>query len=117
MPIRQDIQNEKNTEYVKILATAFCKGLSNVKMVNGLLNMEPELKRHLLPRNSEIYDVKKEDIAFIENTLYRVQAKLQEKDYKTAYDIVDMLHVFPQVILSGDKKKREEYWKVYVKHL
>ena len=32
-----------------------------------------------------------------------------------AYDIADMLHVLPEIVIANQKKRLKQYWKIYVK--
>ena len=39
----------------------------------------------------------------------------QIQEYKMAYDIADMLHVLPEIVIANQKKRLKQYWKIYVK--
>ena len=88
--VRSDVQNSKNIEIMKMLISSLEKEMSAC-------------------------EVKKQSMDFAKTALYMVQTKLEEGEYELAYDLVDMLHAFPQVLMAKDEKQEAEYWEIYVR--
>ena len=52
---------------------------------------------------------------FIIRALEFMKEHLLHQNYETAYDIADMLHVLPEIVVDNKKKELKLYWKGYVK--
>ena len=46
--------------------------------------------------------------------LCMMEEYLATNAYDAAYDIADLLHVLPDIVIRGNEKQLKRYWKVYV---
>lgn len=113
--VRSDIYNNENTELVKILGLCINDNMSNEEMVKIIIDMYPVLMQQLILQNDEICRLSAEAKDYVLCVLQIISNALEEKDYELAYDMVDVLHVFPHVVISNEKRQIKSYWKVYVK--
>lgn len=89
---RADIYKDKNPEIIKDLIS----------------QIQEEVTNDELHKEAKDFSIR---------TLQVVYEELVAKNYDVAYDIVDMLHAFPHVVLRNDIKELKRYRKVYVKPL
>lgn len=113
--IRSDIYNNENIELVRNLSLCIDENMTNDEMVKQIINISPALKHQLILRNDEIFRLNAEANDYVLNSLQIILNELQEKDYDLAYDMVDVLHVFPHVVIANDKRQIKSYWKFFVK--
>ena len=52
---------------------------------------------------------------FIIRALELVKKYMLIQEYEIAYDIVDMLHGLPEIIIADNEKGLKQYWKNYVR--
>lgn len=113
--IRNDIYNNNNSGLIKMLIDCIGDESLNSEMATVLINNSLMERNQLILQDGEAYKVKKEAKEFVLRVLCMIHKELDEKKYDCAYDMVDMLHVFPQVIIANDKRQIRQYWKIYVK--
>lgn len=51
---------------------------------------------------------------FMLGVLYVICNERKEKNYISAYNFVDILHIFPQIVKSNQRKQIMNYCEVYV---
>ena len=113
--IRADIYHSDNIKFVKVLLSSINEELTNSVMVERIFCISSELKHQLILQDGDIYIMSKEAKDFVLSSLHILCKELEEKRYDFAYDIVDMLHAFPHMIICNDKKQIRNYWKIYVR--
>lgn len=112
--IRSDINSEKNIELVNILIICMENRMNNFELIK-LLNGKLDLKQQLI-QDAGLECVDDKNISdFILTVLKYTNDALKSQNYNMAYDLVDMLHVLPDVIITGEKKQLKKYWNIYVK--
>lgn len=52
---------------------------------------------------------------FILYALQEVEKSLDNSMHHMAYDIVDAIHVFPEIFISSPPRNFKEYWNIYIK--
>ncbi len=115
--IRADIYNLRNIGLIRSLTTVIDEELTNSELIKLIEPVVPELRQQLIVQDGELCIIREEDKAFLMKVLNKMCEALEVKNYDVAHDLVDMLHVFPEVIVANDKKRTKEYWKIYVKPL
>ena len=113
--VRSEIHNNENIELVRILGLCISNNMPNEEMVKIIIDMYPVLTQQLILPNDEIYGLSAEAKDYVLCALQIISNALEEKDYELDYDMVDVLHVFPHVVIANEKRQIKSYWKVYVK--
>ena len=112
--IRFDIKNKNNVELLELLSTGINKDTDNAEMMDSVLEIIPEFKQQLVLQNGEPFGLNGGVKEFMLSALHIARKGLEEKEYELAYDVIDMLHVFPRIVMTDDVRQVKEYWKVYV---
>ena len=112
--IRSDMQEENNTELLEFLITSIDKGWKNTEMLESVSKILPDIKQQLVLEDDEVYEINNKAKEYMLHVLRITWNALKEGNYELAYDLVDMLHVFPHLVISNDKKQIKDYWKIYV---
>ena len=113
--IRADIYHSNNIKFVKVLLFSINEELTNSVMAERIFCISSELKHQLILQDGDICIMSKEAKDFALSSLHILCKELEEKRYDFAYDMADMLHAFPHVIICNDKKQIRNYWRTYVK--
>lgn len=119
--IRFDIKNKENKDIVCILMKAFDGLINNKEMCDTIVKIMPDWRARLKYEESEYYFIQKEVIEFMKTAIHIMKDSLNTDRFDIAYDIADMLHVLPDIIIQRNKKRLKRcwrsYWKVYVEPL
>jgi hypothetical protein len=89
--------------------------ITNFEMVKLLLQVQPNFSEQLIIKDGEECEVSEELKKFFVIILNHIMEQLKEENYDMVYDLVDMLHVFPDVIIEDKRKGKKDYWKLFVK--
>lgn len=115
--MRFDIRNERNREILILLLTGFsCK------------NILWEQIAELMPKwwGDQLYcdtdqaikkpckEVLPQTDSFICAGLHAMKNSLEVGEYDLAYDLADLMHVFPDIAMRGNNKDFKRYQKTYV---
>lgn len=112
--LRSNIENPENLQVVAILTEAFRHNISNNEMCDKLKALNVPYVYALEYDTGEALSEEDEvKCGFILKSLLYLQELLTEKQFEKAYDIVDILHVFPDVRLN-EKKSSKAFWKCFV---
>ena len=112
--IRFDIKNEENKDIVCILIQAFDGLINNKEMCDAIVKIMPDWKTQLRYEESEYYFIQKQIIEFAKTALYIMKESLATNAFEIAYDIADLLHVLPDIVLQKKTNQWNSYWKMYV---
>lgn len=112
--IRFDIKNEENKDIVCILIQAFDGLINNKEMCDAIVKIMPDWKTQLRYEESEYYFIQKQIIEFAKTALYIMKESLATNAFEIAYDIADLLHVLPDIVLQKKTNQWKSYWKMYV---
>jgi len=113
--LRNDITNPVNTDIVSAVIKAFEGNISNDEMCSKICEAEPLMAERLEYGQAE-YALSEESrikYDFICESLKYLYEQLNLRNYDRAYNLADLLHVFPDVMLN-DKNSKKLYWKIYV---
>lgn len=113
--MRFNISSPQNTELVDILTNCMNSNCDNCLLVDLISNRQGELREQLLLEEGEGYGTNNNIKSFLLQMLEFISEGVDTQNYDMAYDIVDMLHVLPDVIIANDRKQLKQYWKIYVK--
>ncbi len=115
--LRSDIRNRRGRELVHLFRQAFQSQMSNGELCGEMMEMMPEWCSWLscgeTPARDEVW-VQEELAAFISQALEVMEETLHADEFEMAYDLADMLHVVPDVIVKNDKMSMKSYWKRFV---
>ena len=104
--LRSDIRNRRGRELVHLFRQAFQSQMSNGELCGEMMEMMPEWCSWLscgeTPARDEVW-VQEELAAFISQALEVMEETLHADEFEMAYDLADMLHVVPDVIVKNDK--------------
>lgn len=113
--MRSDIRNVENRCIVKILSQAFAGEINNQEMCGALVRSMPGWKTQLRYGEAGEYMFRENITRFVRTALSVMEGHLTANAYEAAYDVADLLHVLPDVVLQENKKQLKRYWKVYVR--
>lgn len=112
--LRSDIKSKKNIDILCILIQAFDGLINNKEMYDEIIKIIPDWKTQLIYERYEYCFVQKEIIDFVKIAIQIMVNNLRANKFDIAYDIADILHVLPDVIIQKEKKGLKKYWKTYV---
>lgn len=112
--LRSDIKNKKNIDIIYILIQAFDGLINNKEMCDEIIKIIPDWKTQLIYEGYEYCFVQKEIIDFVKIAIQIMVDSLRSNKFDIAYDIADILHVLPDVVIQKQKKGLKKYWKTYV---
>ncbi len=116
--LRFDIKRKENKDILCILIRAFEGLMNNKEMCNATVKIVPDWEAQLKYEEAEYYLIQKERIEFIKTAIHIMIDNLNTNKFDIVYDIADMLHVFPDIVIQQKKKHWRrcwrKYWKVYV---
>lgn len=115
--IRFNIAKKENIKVVDIMEKFFDKKIRKQKMLSQIAEIMPEWTNQLIFGEGNNYWENSLESSFIRQSLSCVKNNLLNGDFNIAYDIVDMLHAFPGVILSEDKEARRRFEITYLEPL
>jgi len=114
--IRFDIKNKKNVQVTDAVIKIIEENCTLEEMCKKILNIMPEWTEQLIIEGNEKKLIcKKELKIFIIRALELMKISIELQNDKMAYDIADMLHALPDIIIANRKNCLKEYWKIYVK--
>lgn len=88
--------------------------INNKEMCDEIIKIIPNWKAQLICEGYEYCLVQKEIIDFVKIAIQIMADSLKSNKFEIAYDIADMLHVLPDVVIQKEKKGLKKYWKTYV---
>lgn len=115
--IRFDIKNQNNIKIIEMLIYGIENNLCTTELSAMLIEVMPYMENQLINEKDveEVFDFEIEKYRnFILIALQAIKENIQLKKYEIAYDIADILHTFPDFVISNNKKEMKKYWKVYV---
>ena len=112
--LRFDIKNKRNNDILCILIQAFDGLISNKEMCDAIVKIMPDWKTQLKYEESENQFVQEKVIEFVKKAMQILGDSLSTHEFDIAYDIADILHVLPDIVIQNEKKSLKKYWKVYI---
>jgi len=116
--IRFDIKNNKNIQLSDAIIEIIKNNTSLVEMCNIVFHIMPEWKGKLITKNSEetVFNYKKDLELFIIKGVELMKEGFLIHNYDLAYDIADLLHALPGIVIASYKRNLEDCQKNQVKH-
>lgn len=112
--LRCDIKDRRSIDILCILMKAFDGLINNEEMCDEIVKIMPDWKAQLIYARYEYCFIQQEIIEFMKIAVQIMVDSLSSKELDIAYDIADILHVLPDVIIQKDKKGLKKYWETYV---
>lgn len=112
--LRSDIRNKENDKVLNILIKAYEGIIYNNEMCDMIIKIMPDWKEQLMYGEGKNQLIQEEIIKYVKTAMQIMKDSLSTGEYDMAYDIADLLHVLPDVIMQDDKSMKK-YWKVFVK--
>jgi len=115
--MRFDIKNDKNAQVAGIIIDVIKNNSTFAQMKKMVTNVMPEWNNQLIAKNSKEKSInnKKEEVLFFIKAMELLKNSFMLHDYEMAYDLADMLHAFPDIVISGQKNSLKNYWRIYVR--
>lgn len=121
--IRYNIYDETNIVLLDIIGETLNNNYSNKEMIN-LLRQRLNNWSYLLKLqetfnsdnvNSELSDNELDLFRKVLNySISKAKFYLVEQKYDIAYDIIDAIHIFPEIIVRSNKRTLKKFWKLYI---
>ncbi len=120
--IRFEIKNNKNCQVadlgriMEVIINGIKNHIENEQLCDMLVQIMPEWKGRFRTKT----EVKQEVICneeleqFIVHAVELMKDNLEIQHYDLAYDLADMLHALPNIVLANEKNGLKRYWKIYV---
>ena len=113
--MRNDVYNLNNQRICEcILQTLCCKENNKVLLCKlcKIININMYLN-FLDYENSECVAIKKTELNILIAVIKKIQNCLKSKQYDFAYDLIDALHIFPEILSDNKKIILKDYWNIY----
>ena len=113
--LRHNITNPVNADIAAAVIKAFEGYISNDEMCGNICEAAPLMAEWLKYGQTDNTLSEKSQIKydFICDSMKYLYEQLNLRNYDRAYNLADILHVFPDVNLN-DKKSKKSYWKNYI---
>ena len=115
--IRFDVKDNNNSYIIDTIIRAVNNNIGNDEMCKMIFYLMPDWKGQLMDEEDEwqelALDMQLKE--FIIRALELVKKYMLIQEYEIAYDIVDMLHGLPEIIIADNEKGLKQYWKNYVR--
>ena len=108
--IRNDIKRYRNKELVSFLLDSL-KGDFDIEVANSL-DIDFLLDDH---ENSNIIYVPEYLKKALLYALTKLTHLLSDMAYDEAYDLVDAIHVLPELIIHGKLQNLDDFWNTFIK--
>lgn len=115
--VRFEIKNDKNCLIADAIIVGIKNHVTNEELCDMLIEAMPEWKgrfhKETGVKQEVLYNEELEQ--FIVRAVELMKDNLEIQRYDLAYDLADMLHALPGIILANKKNGLKSYWKIYVK--
>ena len=112
--LRSDIKNKRNNDILYILIQTFDGLINNKEMCDAIVKIMPDWKTQLIREESENIFIQEKVIEFVKKAMEIARDNLSTNEFDIAYDIADILHVLPDIVIQNEKKGLKKYWTVYI---
>lgn len=121
--MRYNIYDETNIVLLDIIEETLNNNYSNQEMIKLLrqrLNDWPDLIKlqETIISNKLKSELSDNEIDLFLNvmnySISKAKFYLVEQKYDIAYDIIDAIHVFPEIVVKSNKRTLKKFWKLYI---
>lgn len=122
--IRYNIHNPENITLINDLKFILKNNYSNEEMINIINKRNLLVNENIQFKKGEVFHIEKDylnneesEIAkeFLIYAFNKIEYFINQNMFEMAYDIVDVIHVFPELFIDYNKIKLKKYWKIYIK--
>lgn len=113
--IRFKITDTFNVKIIENIIRCLNCTLNNVEFVKLITEVDSKLLQQLVMEDGDKIKIFNSYKVFMVDMLEITIDELYKNNYDLAYDIIDMLHVLPEIMLSEDRRAIRRYYKFYVK--
>ncbi len=113
--MRSDIYNKDNNKICEqILAVLNFRenDESLLCRLNKIINLERYIN-FFESGNEGCVNLEEKEIKILTLGIRKIDDCLKIKNYKFAYDMIDALHIFPEILANREKINMKHYWNVY----
>lgn len=115
--IRFDIKDKNNSHVIDTIINVINDNIRNNEMCHMIFYLMPRWKGQLIVEEGElqelIFNSKLKE--FTIRALELMKTYIMAQEYELAYELADMLHALPEIVIDKNKKGLKQYWKNYVK--
>lgn len=118
--IRADIDNEENPLLCKLILNALQYNQSNSSFIYELQKSSEPVKERInffSLESGEYIKIPSKSVEILIRCINLILYGFQSEDNKFAYDMVDALHEFPEMLSENSKINMHQYWNIYFKPL
>ncbi len=114
--IRSDINKESNKEMSSLIIRALETSMSNSIFCQNVEKFDTFVYGQLDKNdsNSVILTGKESDCNILIKMIQYFQDLLVAAKYELAYELADIIHAFPNIIMNDCKKSGKQFWKIYL---
>lgn len=115
--VRFEIKNDKNCQIADAILYGMKNHVTNEELCDMLIQAMPEWKEKFHTKTEIKQEIlyNEELEQFIVHAVELMKDHLEIQHYDLAYDLADMLHALPDIVLANEKNGLKNYWKIYVK--
>lgn len=113
--LRFNIKDKTNIDILTIIKSFANAEITEEKFYTAIFDIREKWKNQLInseTNNKMIHDAE-ECLFLIKFISYAIQS-IEESNFFKAYDIIDMLHAFPEVVLNGEDDSKKNFERVYL---
>ena len=113
--MRSDIYNKDNNKICEQILAVLNFRENNESLLcrlNKIINLERYI--NLFESGNEgCVNLEEKEIKILTLGIRKIDDCLKIKNYKFAYDMIDALHIFPEILANREKINMKHYWNVY----
>lgn len=113
--LRFNIKDKTNIDILSIIKSFTNAEITEEKFYTEIIDIRTKWKNQLIKSeiNNKMIQDAEECLFLIKFISYAIQS-IEENNFCKAYDIIDMLHAFPEVVLNGEDDSKKNFEKVYL---
>lgn len=113
--MRSDIYNKNNNKICEQILAVLNFRENNDSLLcklNKIINLERYI--NFFESSYEgCVNLEEKEIKILTLGIRKIDDCLRIKNYKFAYDMIDALHIFPEMLANSEKINMKHYWNVY----
>ena len=113
--MRSDIYNKDNNKICEQILAVLNFRENNESLLcrlNKIINLERYIN-FFESGNEGCVNLEEKEIKILTLGIRKIDDCLKIKNYKFAYDMIDALHIFPEILANREKINMKHYWNVY----
>ena len=113
--MRSDIYNKDNNKICEQILAVLNFRENNESLLcrlNKIINLERYIN-FFESGNEGCVNLEEKEIKILTLGIRKIDDCLKIKNYKFDYDMIDALHIFPEILANREKINMKHYWNVY----